>query len=186
MGRIYIGKAEDDLIRTAQYVLRYQHTSDEDSSLLYRHCKAANRVFHFPLVESAEDDSSSRALGEALWCAVLGTYQLKDDYLAIRRDYGLANVGEEVIGTNCKCSVCKYTGEYEANSGTASQQRHAWTSLPGGPRHLKAKAESSTEDILPSSDSFVWRLIAWPLPSSTEKNPQRQPARHRCCSFKKH
>ncbi|CAO1617198.1 unnamed protein product [Sympodiomycopsis kandeliae] len=99
---MYVGKAEDDLIRTAQHIMCYQHadSSDEDLNSLYRYCKATDTVFHFALVSFEEDNEAHKSLGEALWCSILGTYQLKADYLAIRRDYGLSNVGEGVIGTN--------------------------------------------------------------------------------------
>lgn len=57
-------------------------------------------MFHFALTDFLEDDSSARALAEALWCSCLGTYELNGEWLALRRLYGLPNPGEAVKGGN--------------------------------------------------------------------------------------
>jgi hypothetical protein len=51
------------------------------------------------------EEKAVRTMVEGLWCLTLGSYQHKKVWMILRRRFGLPNVGEQVLGGNCKSPV---------------------------------------------------------------------------------
>lgn len=106
---LYIGQAFDVMARTLQTSSRTSFRCHPHRlTLIPNWCTvcyrvgAADTVMHFPLFTFEQEDKAARSFAVALWCHLLGTYQQKSDPLAIRRDYGLPNIGDRVLGANCE------------------------------------------------------------------------------------
>lgn len=66
----------------------------------------ADKVLFFPLFEDAspnrfdEKSCKRRAILEVIWRLLLGTFTKSKAYLAVRRRYGMPNLGDQVLGLN--------------------------------------------------------------------------------------
>lgn len=105
---MYVGQSNDVSRRTIEHQIVYEDLSipaREDKRLVYHLLKGCDEVFHFRLASFGDDERAERTMAEGLWCLVFGTYQHKQQWMDLRRRFGLLNVGEQVRGGNGKCPV---------------------------------------------------------------------------------
>lgn len=118
---LYVGQSNDVLRRALEHRTVYEDQSipaDKDGRLVYHHLKGCDEVFHFRLAEQEVEDKKVRTVVEGLWCLFLGTFQYNQAWMALRRKFGLLNVGEQVRGGNGKWQVEVDLGRIFAYSGS--------------------------------------------------------------------
>ncbi|PWN19674.1 hypothetical protein BCV69DRAFT_299984 [Microstroma glucosiphilum] len=98
----------------------------KDGRLVYHHLKQCDEVFHFRLAELVVEDKEVRTLVEGLWCLILGTFQYKEAWMALRRRFGLVNVGEQVKGDNSTHCSDKPRAERAGETGEHGLQDREW------------------------------------------------------------
>lgn len=98
----YVGRSRDQLARLLQHLVDIAH--DDGTHLFYQHASWCDEILFFPLFEQEGDGDEVkacvRAIIEGFWTMLLGSFCRSDAFNQHRCNYGLFDIGDDVVGGN--------------------------------------------------------------------------------------
>lgn len=98
----YVGRSRDQLSRFLQHLAEIAY--DNNTHLFYQHASQCDEILFFPLFEQDGDDDEHkarlRAIIEGFWVMLLGSFCRSEAFNQYRCDYGLFDIGDDVVGGN--------------------------------------------------------------------------------------
>jgi hypothetical protein len=118
---MYVGRSRDIVSRAKSHIRRSLEVwpaAENEKSLLYSLSKRT-RIIHVACISKANtiQPDLDNAVCEAIWCALLGTYQRDHSYVVLRAKVGLPVL--DVIGGN---STACQEGPTTVNAGKSDNQ----------------------------------------------------------------
>lgn len=106
---VYTGRTNDEMRRSVQHLLGISKGQDS-TTLFYQEGAMCDEVFIFSLLEHRVDAKGARsvlcrAVMEGVWCLLLGSNVRRESLNSYRCDYGLPNLGHDVVGCNGESCV---------------------------------------------------------------------------------
>lgn len=97
---VYIGRSRDIITRVGNHLARvvFAERPDEITGTLVYNLAKGREVLFFHILDS--EDETAVAFAEAAWSAALGSYCVKKDFLELRLEHHLPNIGDGVAGAN--------------------------------------------------------------------------------------
>lgn len=126
VARVQTGTAHGDARYRLTEHLACIGLRERGETLFYQQAYKCDELLFFPLITYADGRQhiERRAILEGLWSFVLGTCQKFEGVLALRRQYGLFTLGDEIVG--CNATPCFEQPEPSPDSDEGHAQVRNW------------------------------------------------------------